>query len=285
MDHIKRHTDSEYSLKPETLSKQILLYQALGFDIPEFAHLPLILGQDRSRLSKRHGAVSVSEYRRQGFLPQALFNFLALLGWSPGDNREILSKKELIKLFSLDRVNKSNAVFDIEKLKWMNKKYLKQVRDEEFKHQVVNYIMNPELKQKFLQLSEDTKEKIFKLLRPRISVYSEFEDFLTYILKNDYEFEREAVEKFLKTDKIKEILQEVKSRFQKLSEFSTEETEKVIRSLAEEKGIPAKDIIHPLRVVLTGRAISPPLFELMDIIGKANVIKRLDNFLLTSNIL
>jgi len=259
--------------------KQILLYQALGFDIPEFAHLPLILGQDRSRLSKRHGAVSVSEYRRQGFLPQALFNFLALLGWSPGDNREILSKKELIKLFSLDRVNKSNAVFDIEKLKWMNKKYLKQVRDEEFKHQVVNYIMNPELKQKFLQLPEDTKEKIFKLLRPRISVYSEFEDFLTYILKNDYEFEREAVEKFLKTDKIKEILQEVKSRFQKLSEFSAEETEKVIRSLAEEKGIPAKDIIHPLRVVLTGRAISPPLFELMDIIGKANVIKRLDNFL------
>ena len=265
--------------------KQILLYQALGFDIPEFAHLPLILGQDRSRLSKRHGAVSVSEYRRQGFLPQALFNFLALLGWSPGDNREILSKKELIKLFDLDRVNKSNAVFDIEKLKWMNKKYLKQVRDGEFKHQVVNYIMNPELKQKFLQLSEDTKEKIFKLLRPRISVYSEFEDFLTYILKNDYEFEREAVEKFLKTDKIKEILQEVKSRFQKLSEFSAEETEKVIRSLAEEKGIPAKDIIHPLRVVLTGRAISPPLFELMDIIGKANVIKRLDNFLLTSNIL
>ena len=265
--------------------KQILLYQALGFDIPEFAHLPLILGQDRSRLSKRHGAVSVSEYRRQGFLPQALFNFLALLGWSPGDNREILSKKELIKLFDLDRVNKSNAVFDIEKLKWMNKKYLKQVRDEEFKHQVVNYIMNPELKQKFLQLSENTKEKIFKLLRPRISVYSEFEDFLTYILKNDYEFEREAVEKFLKTDKIKEILQEVKSRFQKLSEFSTEETEKVIRSLAEEKEIPAKDIIHPLRVVLTGRAISPPLFELMDIIGKANVIKRLDNFLLTSNIL
>ena len=163
--------------------KQILLYQALGFDIPEFAHLPLILGQDRSRLSKRHGAVSVSEYRRQGFLPQALFNFLALLGWSPGDNREILSKKELIKLFSLDRVNKSNAVFDIEKLKWMNKKYLKQVRDEEFKHQVVNYIMNPELKQKFLQLSEDTKEKIFKLLRPRISVYSEFEDFLTYIFE------------------------------------------------------------------------------------------------------
>jgi len=265
--------------------KQILLYQALGFDIPEFAHLPLILGQDRSRLSKRHGAVSVSEYRRQGFLPQALFNFLALLGWSPGDNREILSKKELIKLFSLDRVNKSNAVFDIEKLKWMNKKYLKQVRDEEFKHQVVNYIMNPELKQKFLQLSEDTKEKIFKLLRPRISVYSEFEDFLTYILKNDYEFEREAVEKFLKTDKIKEILQEVKSRFQKLSEFSAEETEKVIRSLAEEKGIPAKDIIHPLRVVLTGRDISPPLFELMEIIGKANVLKRLDNFLLTSNIL
>ena len=265
--------------------KQILLYQALGFDIPEFAHLPLILGQDRSRLSKRHGAVSVSEYRRQGFLPQALFNFLALLGWSPGDNREILSKKELIKLFDLDRVNKSNAVFDIEKLKWMNKKYLKQVRDEEFKHQVVNYIMNPELKQKFLQLSENTKEKIFKLLRPRISVYSEFEDFLTYILKNDYEFEREAVEKFLKTDKIKEILQEVKSRFQKLSEFSAEETEKVIRSLAEEKGIPAKDIIHPLRVVLTGRAISPPLFELMDIIGKENVIKRLDNFLLTSNIL
>lgn len=259
--------------------KQILLYQALDFPLPQFAHLPLILGPDRSRLSKRHGAVAVSEYRRQGFLPQALFNFLALLGWSPGDNREILSKKELIKLFDLDRVNKSNAVFDIEKLKWMNKKYLKQVKDEEFKVNAVEYISNNELKQKFLQLPEDKKEKIYRLLRPRISVYSELEDFLTYILNDDYEFEPQAVEKFLKADTIKPMLEEIKQRFSQIEEFSAENTEKAIRSLAEEKNILAKDIIHPLRVILTGKDVSPPLFELMEIIGKEGVIKRISRYL------
>jgi glutamyl-tRNA synthetase len=259
--------------------KQILLYQTLDFPLPQFAHLPLILGPDRSRLSKRHGAVAVSEYRRQGFLPQALFNFLALLGWSPGDNREILSKKELIKLFDLDRVNKSNAVFDIEKLKWMNKKYLKQIRDEEFKQKVIEHISNEGLRQKFNHLPEDKKEKIYKLLRPRISVYSEFEDFLTYMVNNEYPFEPQAVEKFLKADTIKPILKEIEQRFSHIDEFNAENAEKVIRSLAEEKNIPAKDIIHPLRVVLTGKDVSPPLFELMEIIGKENVLIRLKNFL------
>jgi glutamyl-tRNA synthetase len=259
--------------------KQILIYKALGFNIPNFAHLPLILGPDKTRLSKRHGVVSVAEYRRQGFLPQALFNFLSLLGWSPGDNREILSKKELIKLFDLDRINKSNAIFDIEKLKWMNKRYLKQVPEREFKERVLEFIKDSELKKKFLSLSEDKREKLYKLLGSRIKVYSEFENFLSYILKNDYRFEEQAVEKFLREDKIKQILKQLIEQLEKLEDFHQEKIENIIRSLAEEIKIEAKEIIHPLRVVLTGKEISPPLFELMEIIGKENVLIRLKNFL------
>jgi glutamyl-tRNA synthetase len=262
--------------------KQLLLYQALGFKEPLFAHLPLILGPDRTRLSKRHGAVSLSEYRRQGFLPQALFNFLALLGWSPGDNRELLSRKELINLFDLDRINKSNAVFDIEKLKWMNKKYLKQVGEKEFKEKVLQHITEPELKKEFISLPEEKKEKLYQLLRPRIKVYFEFQDYLSYILSNRYQFEAQAVEKFLKEDKIKTLIGELANRLKALDDFQERNIEQTIRSLAEEKGLQAKEIIHPLRVVLTGREISPPLFELMEIIGRENVLFRIDKFLSSS---
>lgn len=259
--------------------KQILLYQALEFQIPKFAHLPLILGPDRSRLSKRHGAVALSEYRRQGFLPEAMFNFLALLGWSPGDNREILTKKELINLFDLDRIKKANAIFDIEKLKWMNKRYMKNLKDEEFEEMAKDFIRQVGLLDEYSSLPEDKRKMLLSLLKPRVRTFSEYAENLSYIFHNDYEMEEEAVEKFLKGDKIKEILEELRQRLSKLDKFDKENIEKVIRSLASELNIEAKGIIHPLRVVLTGRAVSPPLFELMEIIGKGNVLARMSKWL------
>jgi glutamyl-tRNA synthetase len=259
--------------------KQILLYQALEFQIPKFAHLPLILGPDRSRLSKRHGAVALSEYRRQGFLPEAMFNFLALLGWSPGDNREILTKKELINLFDLDRIKKANAIFDIEKLKWMNKRYMKNLKDEEFEEMAKDFVRQVGLLDEYSSLPEDKRKMLLALLKPRVRTFSEYAENLSYIFRNDYEMEEEAVEKFLKGDKINEILGELFERLSKLDKFDKENIEKAIRSLASELNIEAKEIIHPLRVVLTGRAVSPPLFELMEIIGKGNVLARMSKWL------
>jgi glutamyl/glutaminyl-tRNA synthetase len=237
------------------------------------------LGPDRSRLSKRHGAVALSEYRRQGFLPEAMFNFLALLGWSPGDNREILTKKELINLFDLDRIKKANAIFDIEKLKWMNKRYMKNLKDEEFEEMAKDFIRQVGLLDEYTSLPEDKRKMLLALLKPRVRTFSEYAENLSYIFRNDYEMEEEAVEKFLKGDKINEILGELFERLSKLDKFDKENIEKAIRSLASELNIEAKEIIHPLRVVLTGRAVSPPLFELMEIIGKGNVLARMSKWL------
>ncbi|MDD5614011.1 MAG: glutamate--tRNA ligase family protein, partial [Candidatus Omnitrophica bacterium] len=176
--------------------KQVLLYELLEFKVPEFIHLPLILGEDRTRLSKRHGAVSVTAYREEGFLPEALFNFLALLGWSPGDNREILSKKELINIFSLERINLSNAVFDVGKLKWMNKKYLKQVKDNLYRESLLPFIEKKGFLDKYKFLSKDKEDKLFKLLKPRSSTYQEYADNLGYILGRVYAIAPELVHKY-----------------------------------------------------------------------------------------
>lgn len=260
--------------------KQIVIYKALDFKLPLFAHLPLILGCDRTRLSKRHGAVSLSEYKRQGFLSEALFNFLALLGWSPGDNREILSKKELINLFSLERINKSNAIFDIEKLNWMNKKYLKNVTDSDFEKKVYSFIEQENFSTAYKSIADDKKTKLFKLLRPRVNTYKEYAEHLKYILKNDYPLEPDAVKKHnLEDEKIKKIIKIIHERLKVLDDFTIMNIEKEIRSLAEELKMEAKDLIHPLRVVLTGKDISPPLFELMEIIGKDNVLQRINRYL------
>jgi glutamyl-tRNA synthetase len=260
--------------------KQVLLYKLLGFKVPQFIHLPLILGEDRTRLSKRHGAVSVTAYREEGFLPQALFNFLALLGWSPGDNREILSQRELINLFSFDRINKSNAVFDLEKLKWMNKKYLKQVKDGDYQDALVKHIEKEGLLKEYQNMDKDKREMLFKLLKPRSATYSEYAQQLRYILSREYEIEEGLVEKYgLKSDKSKSILKGIVKSMKSSEEFRSKEIEDLIRNTAKELKLEAKDLIHHLRAVLTGREVSPPLFELIEILGREEVLARIEIFL------
>ncbi|MDP8215941.1 MAG: glutamate--tRNA ligase [Candidatus Kaelpia imicola] len=275
MTHIVRGED-HISNTP----KQVLLYQLLGFKVPEFIHLPLILGEDRTRLSKRHGAVSVAAYREEGFLPQALLNFLALLGWSPGDNREILSKKELINLFSFERINKSNALFDVGKLKWMNKKYLKQVKDSDYHDALIKFIQRENLLNEYNSMDETKREMLFKLLKPRSSTYTEYAKQLRYILSRDYIVEESSIEKHnLRDDKSKEVFKDIAIGLKSIAEFSSKEIERVIRAAADKFKLEAKEVIHPLRVILTGNEISPPLFELMEILGYEEVFARIDNFL------
>ena len=260
--------------------KQILLYQLLGFKVPEFIHLPLILGEDRARLSKRHGAVSVTAYREEGFLPETLFNFLSLLGWSPGDNREILSQKELINLFSFDRINKSNAVFDVGKLKWMNKKYLKQVKENDYKDALIKYIEKEGLLDKYNNMDKDKQEILFKLLKPRSSTYSEYAKQLRYILSRDYMIDEDLIKKYdLNGDRAKDIFKKIAKGFKDLAHFSSKEIEELIRTIASDFQLEAKEIIHPLRAILTGKEISPPLFELIEILGCEEALARIESFL------
>lgn len=256
--------------------KQTLLYKALGWDPPEFIHLPLILGTDRSKLSKRHGAVSVLEYRSQGFLPEAFTNFLALLGWSPGDDREILNRKELIELFSLDRVNKSGAVFDIQKLDWMNGEYINRMDDTALLEAAL-----PLLRRSGLVTDQDVENRknyllgVMSILKERAKRLTDFETLACYFFKEDFDYDPSGVEKHLSDEEVGDRLELLKEGLEGLESFSAEEIEGLLRETAAELGLKAAKLIHPTRLGLTGMTAGPGLFELMEVLGRETVIARL----------
>lgn len=255
--------------------KQILLYQAFGKKTPQFAHLPLILGADKKRLSKRHGSVAVEEYRNQGILPEALDNFLALLGWNPGDEREVMSLEELTREFDLDRVNSSNAVFDIKKLQWMNSKYLS----------IISLSRMIELLRPFLKHPEWEKdpgfEKRVDLMRTRAQSLLDLEDLLLPFYRNDFSYDPGGLAKVTKDTKVIALLFELISVLEKLEPWNHQELEASFRSFAEAHGIKSAVIIHPVRLAISGKTGGPGLFELMEVMGKQNTLDRLQRFLNT----
>jgi glutamyl-tRNA synthetase len=255
--------------------KQILIYKALSWTPPEFAHLPMILGPDRKKLSKRHGATAVLEYREMGFLPEALFNFLALLGWSPGGDREILPKDEMISLFDLKRVGKSAAVFDMEKLMWMNGEYVRKKSDEELFQLTIPFFERENLIKD--EADKELVRKIIPLLKERVRLLKDFVSLGDYFLR-EVKYEREAVEKHLGEPVVFERLGELKRRLEEIREedFTKDQIESVIRGLAQEMGIKAKELIHPVRVAVTGKTVGPGLFELMEVLGREKVLKRIE---------
>lgn len=256
--------------------KQVLLYKAIGWSPPEFVHLPLILGTDRSKLSKRHGAVSVLEYRNQGFLPEAFTNFLALLGWSPGDDREILSREELVELFSLERVVKSGAVFDVRKLDWMNGEYINSTDQDHLLEAAI-----PFLKKAGLITDENVGErrdyllKVMGILKERMKRLTDFGSLGFYFFQDEFEYDPKGVEKHFSEDGVVGRFQLLKKRLKGLESFSTKEVESLYRGLADELRLKPAKLIHATRLALTGGTVGPSLFHLMDILGKERVIERL----------
>ncbi|BBB32341.1 glutamyl-tRNA synthetase [Thermotomaculum hydrothermale] len=250
--------------------KQILIYQALGFETPEFAHIPLILGQDKKRLSKRHGATSVEEYRENGFLPEALVNFIALLGWSPGDDREKMSLDEIIKEFSLERINKSPAVFDYKKALWINGKYISEKKNEEllplvkevYKKHGIDFTSNPN----YL--------KILELLKTRVKTINEFYEFGLYFFKDPQSYDEKGIKKYFKKENSKKLLEKLIEILENTEPFTEEKLEEVLRSEAEKEELSAAKFIHPLRLAITGFTVSPGIFETAVLIGKENCINR-----------
>lgn len=255
-------------------SRQIVLYEALGYKIPEFAHLPMIHGADKKKLSKRHGAVSVVEYQKQGFLSEAMTNYLARLGWSFGD-QEIFTKDELIKHFDLSQVGKSPSVFDIEKLGWVNSQHmLKYTADE------LLTLTTPFLIKRGLSLVDiNLAAKAINSERERARTLDELAEVSAFYFVDNVTFDEKAVAKWLDNDG-KELIQKIKSHLEKLDDFNEENIGNIFCKLLDETGLKMLKLAQPCRVALTGTTVSPGIYEVMAILGKETVIKRFDRVLL-----
>ncbi len=255
--------------------KQVVLYEALGFPLPVFAHIPLIVGADRARLSKRFGATSVEEYRKVGYLPEAFVNYLALLGWAPGGNRELVPPEEIIQLFDLAKVNKAAAQFDQRKLDWLNSQYLKRTPVPRLAELLAERL----IAKGWLAAGYDRAwlERIASLVQDRLKVLEDIEEEHAFFFQDPPQYQEEAVAQFLRQDGVAKRLLELRERLGALPGFETAAVEQVTRGLIAEQQLQSKELIHPARVAVTGRAVSPPLFEVLSILGKETVLRRLEH--------
>ena len=257
--------------------KQVLLYGALGATPPVFAHVPLILGADKSRLSKRHGATDVNMYRTEGFLPEAFRNFLALLGWSPGNDEQFLRTSELLEKFSLEGVSHTNAVFDRPKLEWFNTQFLQKLPIEELLPEV-----EAELKRSGLWKDEwasgpgrEWFAQTVDLLRPRVRLLPDFSTWSRAFFSEEFSYEQAAKDKFWKDSKVPELLTKTADALAALPEWNHDACDHATRAVAEAGGVKAGLLINAIRVAIVGQAVAPPLFDTMVVLGQERVVRRL----------
>jgi len=255
--------------------KQVLLYEALGASHPEFAHVPLILGPDKKRLSKRHGATSVMEYQRLGYLPEAMVNFLALLGWSPGDDRELFARDDLIRAFTLEGISGGNAVFNPEKLDWFNQQHILRLPLDELARR-----LEPVLHESGLWTADllggrrDWFMRLLVLIRPRVKKLDQFAEEMRPFLQRDVEYDSSAVAKHLTKAEVKDALASLADTLKGVVPFTSAELEPALRTFADARGVKAATLIHATRVAVTGRAVSPGLFDVLELLGPERVTAR-----------
>ncbi len=255
--------------------KQLPLYEALGFKKPIFCHIPLILGEDRSRMSKRHGATSIREYHEAGYLPEALVNYLALLGWSPGNNQELIDREELIKKFDLKRVLKTGAVFAKEKLEWMNGQYVRKYDIPTLTDKLIPYLEARSYWSK--QGDRVWLERLVLLFQERIFALTQFPDLAQFFFEEKIEYNQEAVNEFMKDPRLKNAFKSYATMLEGLNDFGTKNIEEKSRALMKELGMTGKEFIHPCRVAVTGRSVSPGFFDTIALLGKKKAVERLRN--------
>lgn len=253
--------------------KQILFYEALELTPPKFGHMPLILGQDGAKLSKRHGGVSVEEYKREGFLPEALANYLILLGWFPGEDREVLSMDEAVKLFDISDMSDVQAKFDIQKLRWLNGEYIMKKTTEELLPLIKDQLLTAGFDMS--GVTDDYISKLVDLYKIRIKTLRELGDLADWFFKDDFTMDEEGKRKYLDKEENKDNIRIFADRLDGLEDFSHENIEKICRDIAEERELKAADIIHPTRLAISGKTRGAGLFEVMELLGKEKVIKRM----------
>ena len=256
--------------------KQALLYRAMGAVPPVFAHVPLILGADRTRLSKRHGATSVGSYRDEGFLPEAFRNFLALLGWSPGDDTEFLRTSEIVSRFSLEGVSRTNGVFDRAKLEWYNTLYLQKLPIDDLLPAVQGELERAKLWQpEWAAAKREWFSKTVDLLRPRTRLLPDFSTWARAFFSDSFDYDPQAREKFWKDERLGGMLDKLADGLAPLPDWNHDACDHVLRELAAAEGVKAGLLINAARVAIVGQAVAPPLFETMVVLGQERVVSRL----------
>ncbi|MEW5807326.1 MAG: glutamate--tRNA ligase [Acidobacteriota bacterium] len=252
--------------------KQILFYEAFNLPLPKFAHMPLIMGMDGTKLSKRHGGISVNEYKKEGFLPGALVNYLILLGWSPREGEEVMSMNEAVRRFDISEMNDVQAKFDIHRLRWMNAEHIVRKKAEELLPLIKEQLVAAGAD--FSRFSDEYLVKLVELHKIRIKTLQEFVPLTEYFFKDDFALEEKG-RGYLRKEENRRNLELFARRLEALDDFSKENIEKICRDFAGEKCLKAADIIHPARVAISGQTKGAGLFEIMELMGKEKVLKRL----------
>jgi glutamyl-tRNA synthetase len=256
--------------------KQIMIYEALGIKPPQFAHVPLILGEGKKRLSKRHGATAVTEYKEMGYLPESVLCFLTLLGWSPGNEEEIFTFDELVKLFDVSGINNKSAVFDLRKLEWMNGEFITRMPNIELEKELRPYVAEKIATDEFPAGSGKMLPLAVKLLKSRVHFPKDIIDLGFYFFKDpDTIIDKKSAKKRLKDPDTPEFLEELAVKFEAVEEFNEENIEAALRSLAEELEIGTGKLIHPTRLAVSAQGVGPGLFELLVALTKETVIRRM----------
>ncbi|MBI3292187.1 MAG: glutamate--tRNA ligase [Elusimicrobia bacterium] len=256
--------------------RQIQLYCALGWEPPQWAHLSMVLGPDGSRLSKRHGATAVIEFKDVGYLPEALVNYLALLGWSTEDSQQLFRLPELIEKFSLERCGKNPAIFDPQKLLWMNGEYIRQVSKEELAKRALPFLQKAGL---VSETGDDATQRLVTqavaLEQEKIKRLDEVPHLTEFFFQEEIAYDPAAVNQVLKAQGAEQVLEDLAQRFEAMTDFSEQAFEQVCRQYAKERGIATGKVFHPLRVAVSGRTQGPSLFGLLALLGKSRVVTRL----------
>ncbi|MFH0948579.1 MAG: glutamate--tRNA ligase [Elusimicrobiota bacterium] len=253
--------------------KHVVLYRYFGWTPPQFAHLPLLLNPDKSKLSKRQGDVSVEDYRDKGYLQEALLNYIALLGWSTEDSQQIFTREELIKKFTLERCGKSGAIFDIQKLLWMNGEYIRNISVKELTLRSLPFLQKVGFD--IPAFGVDFLEKCVSLEHDKIKLLSDIPHLIDFFLKNDIIYDEKSVDKVLKKDGVNKVLSDIADIYSKIENWTAKDIENETRKYAEVNLLKTSQIFHPVRVAVSGRAEGPSLFEMMELLGKEKVLTRL----------
>ncbi|OQA91321.1 MAG: Glutamate--tRNA ligase [Elusimicrobia bacterium ADurb.Bin231] len=252
--------------------KHIILYRYFGWNPPVFAHLPLLLNPDKSKLSKRQGDVAVESYKEKGYLPEAVLNYVLLLGWATEDSQQIFSKEEMIAKFSIERCGKSGAIFDIQKLIWMNGEYIRKLPIEELTRRAIPFIE----KAGFEASDIGYLQKCVFLEQEKIKLLSDVPHLIDFFLKDDIIYDKNALDKVVKKPGVFEILNDIAVVYSELKEFTEQSTETVTREYAIKKSLKTAQIFHPVRVAVSGRTEGPSLFHMLELLGRDRVLKRVN---------
>ncbi|MFC2061437.1 glutamate--tRNA ligase [Elusimicrobiota bacterium] len=273
ISHVIRGDDHIYNTP-----KQILIYKALDWSIPEYAHLPQVHGTDGKKLSKRTGAVSVEEYKDKGYLPEAINNYLALIGWSTEDSQQLFEWEELIEKFELKRCSTSCGIFDIEKLNWMNGKYMRSMEPKVLAQRAMKWLKYTGVVKDEYNIP-DNVIKAIGLEQEKFEFLTDIPDRIDFMVRDDIEYDEKAVEKRLKKEGARDILEAITAILQDTQDFTAVTLENRIKEYCEKNELGAGKVFHPVRVAVSGRAMGPGLFEILEFIGKERSIQRISHAL------